>query len=168
MHKKQLASHDYRIFKVHTVELELNHQMGTFYQVDAPDWVTIIAETAGRFIVESQFRIGIEADVLEFPGGVTLPGEDVIAAAVRELQEETGYSGDGQIIGAMHANPAFMTNRCTTVHIPEARQTSTPSPEPFEHITIQLMTLREIEQAIADGRFSNALHIAALHQWLMH
>ncbi|WP_165981082.1 NUDIX hydrolase [Macrococcus lamae] len=165
MRKNKISSDDYKIFTVETIDLEINSQRGTFYQVAAPDWVTIIAETDGLFIVESQYRIGTEEVTLEFPGGVIERDEDAVRAAVRELKEETGYSGRPHVIGTMRPNPAFMTNRCTTVFIEQAELTDAPSPDRFEDITVDLMSLHDIEEAIADGRFPNALHIAALYQW---
>ncbi len=157
--------HDYRVFSVNTVTKHINGIDGTFYQIDAPDWVAIIAEADGLLLVESQYRIGTEEMTLEFPGGVIEEGEDPVRAAVRELQEETGYTGTPAIIGTMRPNPALMTNRCTTVAVTTITQTMQPSLDVFEDIQVSFMTPAAIDQAITDGSFSNALHIAAFYQW---
>jgi ADP-ribose pyrophosphatase len=47
-----------------------------------------------RVVLTRQFRPGPAAVVHDLPGGIVDPGEDVLAAAVRELREETGYSCD--------------------------------------------------------------------------
>ena len=82
--------------------------------VKAPDWVTVIAERDGEFIVEKQFRYGAGRDIEEFPCGMAEPGEDPAAAALRELEEETGICvTDGKYmikLGETNPNPAFMTN----------------------------------------------------------
>ena len=46
-----------------------------------------------QFVLIRQFRPPAGKLVLEFPAGLIDPGEDAASAAVRELSEETGYSG---------------------------------------------------------------------------
>lgn len=49
----------------------------------------------GRIIMERQYRKALEREVLELPAGKIDPGEEPLAAAERELREETGWvSGD--------------------------------------------------------------------------
>lgn len=82
-------------------------------KINAPDWVTIIAEYRGQYLVEKQFRYGSNSVVEEFPCGMVEQGEDPLDAAMRELEEETGYKIDKSNflkIGATNPNPAFMTN----------------------------------------------------------
>ena len=83
-------------------------------KVNAPDWVTIIVEKQGKFLVEKQFRYGSNCDIEEFPCGMVEDGEDPLDAVVRELEEETGYKllDKTNVIkmGATSPNPAFMTN----------------------------------------------------------
>ncbi|MFY9509774.1 MAG: NUDIX hydrolase [Rubrivivax sp.] len=45
----------------------------------------------GRVIVVRQFRYPIAKSIVEFPAGKLDAGEDILACARRELQEETGY-----------------------------------------------------------------------------
>lgn len=45
----------------------------------------------GRVVVVRQFRYPIAKSIVEFPAGKRDPGEDLLACARRELQEETGY-----------------------------------------------------------------------------
>ena len=82
--------------------------------VDAPDWIMIIAEKAGKFLVERQFRYGAARDIGEFPCGMVESGENPLDAAVRELEEETGIriSDKNKVLklGSTNPNPAFMTN----------------------------------------------------------
>lgn len=83
-------------------------------KVDAPDWVTIIVEHDGKFLVEKQFRYGSNCDIEEFPCGMVNKDELPFIAAVRELEEETGYKVDHKdliCLGVVNPNPAFMTNK---------------------------------------------------------
>ena len=45
----------------------------------------------GRVVVVRQFRYPIAKSIVEFPAGKRDAGEDLLACARRELQEETGY-----------------------------------------------------------------------------
>jgi len=48
---------------------------------------------SGRIVMVQQYRPPSDAQVLEFPAGLIDPEEDPKVTAVRELKEETGYSG---------------------------------------------------------------------------
>ena len=83
--------------------------------VKAPDWVSIMVERDGMFLVEKQFRYGANDFIEEFPCGMVEEGEDPLNAVVRELEEETGiklFDKNNVIkLGQTNPNPAFMTNR---------------------------------------------------------
>ena len=85
-----------------------------FIVVQAPDWVNVVALTTDQHLVlVRQFRFGINAFSLEIPGGVMEAGEDPIVAGLRELREETGFSGgSARLLGVVHPNPAIQSNRC--------------------------------------------------------
>lgn len=65
-----------------------------FYVLEYPDWVNVIAITEdGKFVMELQYRYGIDRTCYEIPAGVMEEGETPEQAARRELEEETGYTG---------------------------------------------------------------------------
>ena len=49
----------------------------------------------GRVLLERQFRYPLDRVFIEFPAGKLDAGEDPLACAKRELQEETGYTATG-------------------------------------------------------------------------
>lgn len=70
-----------------------NEREFTTYGQDGAKDVAVIALTPEhRVIIARQFRPGPEKVFDELPGGSVDPGEDLVVAAQRELQEETGYS----------------------------------------------------------------------------
>ena len=62
----------------------------------------------GRVLLERQFRYPLDRVFVEFPAGKIDPGEDHLACAQRELQEETGYTAaDWQFICTIHNAIAY-------------------------------------------------------------
>ena len=76
--------------------------------LETGDWVNIVAVTPEKkVVVVRQFRFGTEKISTEIPGGLIDPGEEAKTAAMRELQEETGYtSSKWTYLGPVEANPA--------------------------------------------------------------
>jgi ADP-ribose pyrophosphatase len=136
---------------------------GDFVAFDFPDWVNVIAFTdAGEVVLVEQWRHGTQEPTLEVPGGMVDPGEDMVAAALRELREETGYAGEGaQLIGVVTPNPALQTNRCGTVVVRGCRLVGAPEPDPNEEIVVSTASLDEVHAMLRDGRIHHALVVAA-------
>lgn len=62
----------------------------------------------GSVLLERQFRYPLDQVFIEFPAGKIDPGEDTLACAKRELQEETGYTAtDWQFICTIHNAIAY-------------------------------------------------------------
>ena len=81
--------------------------------INSPDWVTVIAEKDGKFLMVKQLRYGLMKEFEEFPCGMVEKDEAPIFAAQREMLEETGIKVELQSlkkIGCFAANPAFMSN----------------------------------------------------------
>ncbi len=140
-------------------------QPGEFVYIDSADWVNVIALTAADEVVAiEQFRHGSAEVTLEIPGGMVDPGEEPLAAGVRELAEETGYAGrDASLIGRVTPNPAIFNNHCHTVLVHEAFAAQTPTPELHEEIGIRLLPLAQIPDLIAGGLIHHSLVVAAFH-----
>lgn len=81
--------------------------------IEHPDWVDVIALTADLDIVlVDQYRHSVGSVRTEFPAGTVDAGEQPLAAAQRELLEETGYASDEwQLLGTAPVYPALQTNR---------------------------------------------------------
>jgi ADP-ribose pyrophosphatase len=62
----------------------------------------------GRVLLERQYRYPMDRVFVEFPAGKIDPGEDHLACAQRELQEETGYTAtDWQFVCTIHNAIAY-------------------------------------------------------------
>lgn len=70
-----------------------NNTSGTREYINHNGAVAIIALTAdNKIVLERQYRNSVKQVMLEIPAGKLEPDEKTLAAAQRELLEETGYS----------------------------------------------------------------------------
>jgi ADP-ribose pyrophosphatase len=71
----------------------------------------ILAVEDGHVILVEQYRVPIGSKCLELPAGLIgdeEEGEDVHEAAIRELEEETGYRAERMVdLGRFHASPGM-------------------------------------------------------------
>jgi ADP-ribose pyrophosphatase len=62
----------------------------------------------GRILLERQYRYPLDRVFIELPAGKIDPGEDPLACAMRELEEETGYTAtDWQFVSTIHNAIAY-------------------------------------------------------------
>jgi len=135
-----------------------------FVVMTVPDWVNVVALTTDhQLVLVRQFRFGIDDFSLEIPGGVMEPGEEPLAAAQRELREETGYSGiNARVLGCVHPNPAIMNNRCHLVLVEGVRRTHDLAWDHDEEIEVLSVPVDEVFAWARSGRISHALVLDAL------
>jgi 8-oxo-dGTP pyrophosphatase MutT (NUDIX family) len=135
-----------------------------FVVIHAPDWVNVLALTPDHHLVlVRQFRYGTDAFSLEIPGGVMDPGEDAVAAGVRELREESGFVGtSARLLGTVHPNPAMQNNRCHLVLVEQARPTAKLDWDPDEEFEIMTKPVDEVYALAYRGEIMHAMVLDAL------
>ncbi|MBI5768122.1 MAG: NUDIX hydrolase [Verrucomicrobia bacterium] len=135
-----------------------------FVVIRAPDWVNVLALTRdGQLVLVQQFRFGIDALSLEIPGGVMEAGEDPVEAGLRELREETGFTGkNARLLGSVHPNPAIQANRCHLVLVEGAERTAALEWDDTEEIEVATRPVDEVLAAARDGRITHGLVLNAL------
>lgn len=156
---------DYTILKIRedTVADPRNGSEHPRVIIESVDWVNIIPVTLDdRVALIRQFRFGVWENALEIPGGMIDPGEDPQEAAVRELEEETGFV-PGRVIplGFVHPNPAIQTNRCYSFLALACERTGKMELDHGEDIELVLTPRKEIPKLLWDGTITHSLVVAA-------
>lgn len=141
---------------------------GLYYVLDAPNWVNIIAVTeSGELVMVRQWRHGTAAVELEIPAGALEPGEDPVAAARRELLEETGYvPRRARLLGEARPNSAIQSNHCFTVLCEGCELIGETAFDAGEQITHELMPVAALRDRVRDGTLRSGMMLVAILWWL--
>ena len=81
---------------VHEQEIALpnGHHIPDYIVTEVPDVAMVFAVTdGGEVLMVEQYKHGVGRWIWDLPAGYIDPGEDPLAAAKRELEEETGFVG---------------------------------------------------------------------------
>lgn len=96
-----------------------------------PGAVAIIAVTdEGKIVMVEQFRKALERNIVEIPAGKLEKGEEPLASAARELEEETGYVCETlELVTSFYTSPGFADE---IVYVYEARGLSKKKIQPHK------------------------------------
>jgi ADP-ribose pyrophosphatase len=158
------STHVYKDVRIDRVELPDGKFLEGFV-LEYHDWVTVVALTSDQQVVmERQYRHGIQQTILELPGGAMEPDEhDPLAAAKRELLEETGYSSDRFIeLGKVCPNPANQVNYVHYFLALDAKKTSAQHLDDTEEIEVELISFNEVVEIAKRGELLQAMQVGAL------
>lgn len=155
---------DYKIFT--TERVDGTHPSGKamrFSLIRAVDWVNVIALTRDeRVVLIRQYRPGIDSVCIEIPGGMVDEGEEPLAAAKRELVEETGFTAPTwRPLGVVAPNPAIQSNRLHSFLALDAEATQATRFDGNEILALDVVPLPEVHQMLRSGAIDHALVIAA-------
>lgn len=137
------------------------------YVLEYPDWANVIAITReGKFVMERQYRHGLQWTGYEISAGVVEDGEAPIDAARRELYEETGYGGgEWQEYMQISANPSTTSNITHCFLATGVELIGEQHLEQTEDITIHLFSADEVRQLLLDGEIKQSLMAAPLWRY---
>jgi len=142
-------------------------QSHVFSVINTKDWAIVIPvienEHGKQFVMVRQWRHGSRSLSLEFPGGVFEEGENPQDAAMRELQEETGYIPKKiEKLGEFSPNPAIMSNKVHFFLAEDMTSCGKQSLDEDEYVEVVLVDADEVIQGMGKEPYVHALMGSAL------
>ena len=169
--------------------------IGPFYSYTRRDYAVIVAtDEEGRYICVRQFRQGIKEVTTEFPAGGLEDSESAggadadsdaavkvevadavvagataearaLAAAKRELLEETGYESDEWThLMTLPSSATISDNIAYIFKAENCRRVTGQSLDETEFLNATLLSAEEVEEMVMSGGFKQAMHVTA---WLL-
>jgi ADP-ribose pyrophosphatase len=118
-----------------------------------------------RILLERQFRYAANARLWELPAGRIDPGENKLAAAKRELREETGFTARRwNRILTFYVSPGFL-DESMDVFLARGLKEGEDQPEEDERISLRFFPLSQAVRMALGGKIVDAKTIAAV-LWL--
>jgi ADP-ribose pyrophosphatase len=130
--------------------------------------VVLPLDDSGRtplVLLERQYRYAAGRRMWELPAGRVDPGENHLAAAKRELMEETGYTASRwQKALFFYVSPGFL-DESMTVYLASGLKKGIAQPEEDERIAVRFFSLQQAVRMAVSGKIIDAKTIASLF-WL--
>ena len=140
-------------------EREIVHHAGS---------VVILAHSNdGRIVLVKQYRYAAKQSLWELTAGGLEPGERPLAAARRELLEETGYLAKNfRLLFDFFPSPGILTEKMSLVEATELTR-SRAQPDPDERIEIGHFTPVQVMRMIKSKRIRDAKTLVGLLWFLL-
>ena len=120
--------------------------------------VILAIDEHDHVLLVEQFRVPLGKACLELPAGLigdddSAPGEDAAAAAVRELEEETGYTAARmELIGEFYSSPGMVSESFSLLKAHGLRQIGPGGGTDGEDITVHRVALSELPKFVESAR----------------
>jgi 8-oxo-dGTP pyrophosphatase MutT (NUDIX family) len=127
----------------------------------------VALDSSNRVLLVGQYRYTIDRYSWEIPAGGCPENESHLAAAHRELQEETGFTTSSMRL-LLHAHMSnSVSDEEAFCYLADDLVPGTASPEGTEDLQMMWLHLDEVLLAIRSGEITDALTILAVQQAAM-
>ena len=148
-----------------SVRLPAGRVVDDYYQIEIPDFVTVLAITEeNEAVCLRQYKHGAREQCLSFPGGMVDADETSFTAAQRELLEETHFSGGtwthlGSLV--VNGNSGICKGHFFTAK-GVIRTIETTTGTDLEDMKIDLLPVTSLKDHVVTGGVRLLNHVAVL------
>lgn len=133
--------------------------------VKHPGAVAVIAILDGKLLVVEQFRKPLERAQVEIPAGKLDAGEEPEAAALRELEEETGYKARNiRHVRTFSTSPGF-ADELIHLYFADELEPGEVRLDEEEFLTCEGLTPEQADAYVREGRIFDAKTLLAVLIW---
>jgi ADP-ribose pyrophosphatase len=118
-----------------------------------------------RAVLVRQYRYPLRQLLLEFPAGKLDPGETVLACAMRELEEETGYRARQWARGGMFHNAAAYSTEGIEIWFARGLVAGAQRLDEGEFLEVVEMGDEELSALAREGGLTDAKTLIGLQWW---
>ncbi len=118
----------------------------------------------GRILLVKQYRPALDKITLELLGGLLEKGEQPDMSAARELREETGFEAPNKLefFGCLAPDTGRLENRLWCYFARNVVPVDSITHQPDPGVELVINSVAELRDAINDGSFDHAQHIAII------
>lgn len=120
----------------------------------------------GRILLVRQYRNSLDRFTLEIPAGGIEPGENPMAAAARECEEETGYRSEQVIPFIKVASAVAFCNEIVDIYIAKQLKPTHQHLDPDEVINVEAYTTEELSEKIFTCEICDSKTVAAIMAYI--
>lgn len=161
--EKNLYINNHWTYKLDDFEIE-GEQTGEYHYVHSPGSTMVIPfSNPNEIILVNQFRYLNQKESLEFPCGSIENGLTKEQNALKELREESGFTGNLEYVGEFSPYTG-VSNEICSVYIAKKLEISPLPKDETEEFEIIKMSLKQFEEIIKENKIWDGLTLAA---WIL-
>ncbi len=134
--------------------------------VEHPGGASVLCVREGKILLVKQFRYAYGEELYEIPAGKLERGEDPAAAAVRELEEETGIRARVRMLYLLYPTPGYTDEKLYVFEAEDAEE-GTRKLDEGEFLNVCWMPLARAYELVRKGGIRDGKTIVAVLTYLL-
>ena len=164
LNSEYLLQNEWIAVRADRCEMANGRLINSYYIVESGSYVNIVPVTeAGEIVLVRVYRHGVGQTLLETPGGLIDAGESALAAARRELLEETGCDcAEMRLIGRGSPDPARLSCQAYYFLATGVVETAVPTWDEHEEMELLKLPIQQVKQKLFAGEIVDSVQQSAL------